>query len=549
MAGSTHRTAPPGPMVWHGWGDPRHRTGLSDGLRARLAEALGTLPEARPPVEWHRLQLPPSRLTTAQADALRETAAEVNVDDLSRLQRGAGRSYPDLVHLRSGRVGSLPDAVVSPSEHEQVLDLLRVCGTHRIAVVPIGGGTSVVGGVDADPGPLDAVVALDLRHMDQLLDLDEVSGIATFQPGIRGADAEVALRSHGASLGHYPQSYEYATLGGFVATRSAGQASTGRGRIDDRVVSLRAATPVGTLDVGHPTPTAAGPDLRALLVGSEGAFGVLTELRLHVHAAPEVERYEVVATPTFASGAATVRALVRAGAAPDVVRLSDRLESRVLLGEVSGWQARALHRYLQWRSVPEPTLLLLGWEGSEEDVPRRRALAHHVLSTRHAVSLGRAPGDAWARGRFDGPYLRDDLLDAGILVETLETSSSWAGLGTLYLAVRAAIAGALASRGTPGLVLCHLSHAYPTGASLYFTWLARQEWGAELEQWQAVKQAAGDAIVAHGGTITHHHAIGRDHLAWMQAEVGALGLEVLRAIKDRLDPEGILNPGKLLPDR
>jgi alkyldihydroxyacetonephosphate synthase len=537
------------PMIWHGWGDPAERRGLPAGADAFLAEVIGPLDRHTPPVGLDEVRVGPSALSGAQREALVAAVGDAHVrdDHRTRVEHAGGRSYPDLVRRRAGDAVAAPDAVVYPADHDEVVAVLAASVEHRVAVVPFGGGTSVVGGVEPLRGPFDAVVALDLSRMDRLLHLDEVSGIATFQPGLRGPHAEALLRERGFTLGHYPQSYEYATLGGYVATRSAGQASTGYGRIDELVVGARCATPAGEVRVGHGARSAAGPDLLALLTGSEGTLGVLTELSFRVAPAPEVERYEAYVAPSFASGAATLRALVRAGVAPDVTRLSDADETRTALAQQEGWRPALLQRLLTLRGYDRPCLLILGWEGTTAAVDRRARAAHEALRARRVVRLGRRAGQAWARSRFHGPYLRDELMDRGVLVETLETATSWAALGELYLAVREALTTTLTERGTPPLVLCHISHLYPTGASLYFTWVARQEAGRELDQWHAAKLAASRAIVAQRATITHHHAVGTDHRGFLPAEIGDVGVAALRAVKERLDPTGILNPGKLLP--
>jgi alkyldihydroxyacetonephosphate synthase len=537
------------PMIWHGWGDPGQRHGLPDGAEAFLADRIGELGGPTPPVALEDVRVGPSALTEAQRLALAEVvgAASVRDDHRTRVEHAGGKSYPDLVRRRAGEAVAAPDAVLLPADHDEVARLLAVCVSERIAVVPFGGGTSVVGGVEPERGPFDALVSLDLSRLDRLLHLDEDSRIAVFQPGLRGPHAEALLRERGYTLGHFPQSYAYATLGGYVATRSAGQASTGYGRIDDLVVGVRCATPEGELRLGHGAGSAAGPDLVSLLTGSEGTLGVLTEVALRVAPAPEVELHEAWVAPSFASGAATLRALVQAGVAPTITRLSDEEETATALAQQSRARTAALRRYLGLRGIETPCLMILGWEGTERRVERDRAATHEVLAERRLVRLGRRAGASWAKGRFQGPYLRDELMDRGVMVETLETAASWQRLGGLYLAVRRALQDTLEGRGTPPLVLCHVSHLYPSGASLYFTWVARQEHGAVLDQWHAAKRAASDAIVANGGTITHHHAVGTDHRAWMHDEVGPLGVAALRAVKERLDPVGILNPGKLLP--
>lgn len=537
------------PMIWHGWGDPTQRHGLDDGAEHFLSAIIGPLDRRTAPVSLAQVRVGASTLTGPQRAALEMAVGpeHVRADHLTRVEHAGGKSYPDLVRRRAGDATGAPDAVVYPRDHEEVARLLDIAVEHRIAVVPFGGGTSVVGGVEPVRGPFDALVALDLSRMDQLLDLDEVSGIAAFQPGLRGPHAEALLAERGFTLGHFPQSYEYATLGGYVATRSAGQSSTGYGRIDDLVVGVRCAAPVGEIRVVHGAASAAGPDLLALLTGSEGTLGILTEVSLRVQPAPEIEVHEAFVAPSFASGAATLRALVRAGITPDIARLSDADETRTALAQQHGWKTKALGKMLTLRGYDSPCLMILGWEGTGASVARRRHAVTGLLASRRIVHLGRSAGTSWARGRFHGPYLRDELMDRGVMVETLETATSWSHLGDLYLAVREALTETLAGRGTPPLVLCHISHLYHTGASLYFTWVARQEPGAELEQWHAAKLAASEAIVNLGATITHHHAVGTDHRGFMQAEVGTLGLAALRAVKAELDPTGILNPGKLLP--
>jgi alkyldihydroxyacetonephosphate synthase len=382
-----------------------------------------------------------------------------------------------------------------------------------------------------------------------VVEVDRTSLTAVLDAGLRGPEAEAALQAQGLTLGHFPQSYEYASIGGYVATRSAGQASTGYGRIDELVLGLRCAAPAGDVDVRALPASAAGPKLRELLVGSEGTLGVITRAAFKVRPAPAAKRYEGWFFRDFAEGAEAFRQLEQQHAAPDVARLSDEHETRMSLALAGGegLKARAGASYLRLRGYEGGCLAILGWEGDEDDVARRAARSGAIARRAGGLALGRSPGRAWSRGRFDGPYLRDDLLGLGVMVETLETATQWSGLMALHAAVSEALRDALAARGTPPLVMCHVSHLYPSGASLYFTFLARQQEGAELDQWWAAKEAAGNAIVGQGATITHHHAIGRDHMPWMAAEVGEQGLAVLRAVKAELDPAGIMNPGKLLP--
>jgi alkyldihydroxyacetonephosphate synthase len=472
----------------------------------------------------------------------------VSADDESRVRHAAGRSYPDLVRLRSGILPGAPDAVVSPANAFEVAAVIEICARKGVAVVPFGGGTSVVGGVDPFKDRLKRLIALDLHRLREVR-IDRTSLTATLGAGLRGPEAEAALGAHRLTLGHFPQSFEYATIGGFAATRSAGQASSGYGRFDELVTALGMATPIGELRTLMTPHTAAGPALRQLALGSEGVLGAITEVTVRVRSTPEARRYEAWATADFDTACDQVRQLAQSDHLPDIVRISDESETRttLALSGTTGAKRAALDAYLKLRGKRGGCIVIVGWEGTCDSVDRRRALALPILR-RGAAPLGQAPGRAWEHGRFEGPYLRDELMDLGYFVETLETSHTWSRLRELYDSVGTAIRRALQAGGTPGIVNCHLSHAYRDGASLYFTFVSRARTGQELEQWREVKTAACEAIVGCEGTITHHHAIGRDHAPFMLAEVGEVGVEALRAVKQRLDPAGVMNPGKLLPD-
>ncbi|HLM49729.1 MAG TPA: FAD-binding oxidoreductase [Solirubrobacteraceae bacterium] len=528
-------------QVWWGWGREDAHAPLPEPVAAALSAELGALREPRGPVALEEVALPGSRLDAGVADRLGRSA-RVRTDRAARVGHAAGRSYPDLVRLRRGDGSPAPDAVVVPGRAQDVGVVLEACAAAGVAVVPFGGGTSVVGGVEPLAGPFGAVVALDLRGLGGEPRIDERSLTAVLGAGLSLPQAEERLAAWGLTLGHFPQSFEFATVGGCVATRSAGQASTGYGRIDELVRGLTLVAPAARVELGPRPRSAAGPELRELLVGSEGAFGVITAAALSVRPRPEVRRYEGWAFRSFAEGAEALRVLEQSGAAPDVARLSDEEETRATLMQASGHAAQLLGRYLGLRG--RACLAILGWEGERADVSRERARTAALARRWGGAPLGAAPGRAWERARYHGPYLRDALLDRGLLVETLETATQWSSLGALHRSVRAALRAAL---GDASLVLCHLSHLYASGASLYFTWLAQVPEGAELERWREAKAAASQAIVAEGATITHHHAVGRDHVPYLEAEIGPAGMALLRAAKAELDPAGIMNPGKLLP--
>lgn len=533
------------------WGQPAEPVELRGQAVEFLRTALGQ-PKPRPAADLAAITLHGSQLTADDRERLAEVlgADQVRSDRHSRLGHLGGCSLTDYVQQRDGGTLAAPDAVLYPSSTAEVLAVLQVCQERGLAVVPFGGGTSVVGGVSPQAGGHAAVVAVAFDRLADLLRVDEESLTVTVQPGMTGPTLERLLSARGLTWGHLPQSWERATIGGYIATRSAGQASSGYGRSDETVESLRVATPAGEIRLGRAPSSAAGPDLRQLFIGSEGTLGIITEVTLRVRRLPRYQRYEGLMFPTYEAGIAAFRELAQSGLKADVMRLSDPAETATTLA-MSGPQGRVgevLARYLRLRGIQQGSLCILGWEGVSPKATRaRREAAWQVLRRHGAVGLGDGVGKSWRKHRFSGPHLRDFLLDEGYIVETLETATEWSNLVSLHDALVTTLTQALASDVGGVYVMSHVSHVYETGASLYLTVLAPAATD-RAAQWAAAKTAASDTIADQGGTISHHHAVGTDHRRWLRQEIGDLGVEVLQAVKQQLDPTGILNPGKLIPD-
>ena len=533
---TTERTAPTQlqpEMPVTRWGDPAHASDLPEGVRDLVALVF---PVQDTPARTD-VSVPAPRLPDEHIAGLAALigAEHVVTDDAARRQRTRGKSTPDLLRQRAGDLGDAPDVVCRPAGHDEVVALLGYAAEHRIAVVPFGGGTAVTGGLVAGATDFAGVISLDLGRMRRLLALDPVSSTATLEPGLRGPEAEALLSERGLMLGHFPQSFEYA-IGGFAATRSSGQSSAGYGRFDAMVVGVRVATPRGEVRLGSAPANASGPDLREVFLGSEGAFGVITEVTLRVRPLPEVKVYEGWRWASFADGAEAMRTLAQSDLLPTVIRLSDENETAINLANPDSIGGDS-------SADGAGCTMIVGHEGTPAAVAAKQAAVSEALVALGGTSLGTEPGEAWAAGRFNAPYLRDSLLDVGVLVETLETATFWSNRENLYDKVRAALTETL---GEGTLVLCHISHVYATGCSLYFTVAAA---GGEdpLAKWLPAKAAACEAIVAAGAAITHHHAVGTDHKPYLTAEIGEVGVDVLRAVKTAVDPAGILNPGVLIP--
>lgn len=526
---------------WNGWGDEREAVALADGGRRFLEGRLGP---ARAPRDATLAEVvrdvPRSRLSR---DPL------LDDDPETRVRRARGQSFPDWVALRSGRLGAVPDAVARPATPEEVREVLARAAAAGAVLVPYGGGTSVVGGASVRPSP-DPVITVDLGRLAGIRGLDERSGLVTVLAGTTGPVLDTALAARGLVVGHEPQSWELATVGGWVAARGSGMRSLGNGRIEALFAGGTLEAPAGTFDMPPFPGSAAGPDLRQLVLGSEGRLGILTDVVLRAVPLPDTDRLEAFALPGWEAGLEAARTLVRARPGLSVLRLSTPGETDTLFEFADRpAQIRTLRGYLRLRGVPPHwALLLVGTSGSRRVAGAARAEARAILRGFRAVAVP-ALAETWRRSRFRSPYLRNALWEAGYGADTLETAADWSRVPGLVAALETAITGALADMGERVHVFTHLSHLYPSGSSLYSTYLFRLAADPDetLARWRAIKRAASEAIVAASGTISHHHGVGTDHVPWLAAEKGPLGMAALAAVVRTFDPDGIMNPGVLLP--
>lgn len=457
----------------------------------------------------------------------------------ARVASSVGQSFPDILGLRTKTQGCFPDAVVLPASPEEVVRVLALARQHHVAVIPRGGGTSVVGGVTV-PQEARPVVVLSLERLAGLVSLDGRSGLATLRAGTTGPQVEAELGANGFWLGHEPQSFELSTVGGWVATRSAGHRSTGVGKIEDLVAGVEVALPDGLWRLPALPASAAGPELRRVVCGSEGRLGVLTQVTLRVRPLPVADPGLALLLPTWEEGLEVCRRMLQEDLCPQVLRLSDPEETEfgLRLTARTGLARLARDFLFSRRRFARGCLLLLGG-GDPASLERARRIAKKA----GGLGLGERGWRQWKRDRFALPYLRDALLSAGFGVDTFETAAPWSVLPRLYTAVRQRLWQTANDLGVRVLVLGHLSHAYRDGACLYFTFLWPLTRGGELEAWQRFKKASVETLLASGGTVSHHHGVGRMHAPYLAREVGEPGVALLKALARSVDPEGILNPG------
>jgi len=526
---------------WNGWGDESVVSHLSTASTHFLQRQIGVGRPTRDASFQEVIErVPASRLP---AHTL------ISTDTRERLLHARGQSLPDWIALRSGCIDIFPDGVAYPESESQVRELISFAAEVDARLIPYGGGTSVVGHINPLPGE-QPVVTVDLKRMSNLKLLDERNHLATFGVGIAGLPLEAQLRAHGFTLGHYPQSFEYSTLGGWIATRSSGQQSLGYGRIEQLFAGGRVETPSGTLQVPALPAAAAGLDLREIILGSEGRLGILTEATVRVRPLPEQESYFAIFFPDWERGLAAARHVVQARLPLTMLRLSTPVETQTQL-VLAGHErvVSALERVLALRGAgQDKCMLMVGTAGRERDVKRARKEVLGIAHEQKGVSAGSTLGEQWHKKRFQTPYLRNTLWQMGYAVDTVETATTWDCVPDLIQAIETALRSALKAESEQVHAFTHLSHLYAHGSAIYTTYLYRIADSPDetLRRWKALKGAASQAIVAGHGTISHQHGIGCDHQQYLIAEKGPLGLSAMRQLYSHFDPKGMMNPGKLV---
>ena len=545
-------------MKWWGWGDPAFTFPMDEKplLWPFIQKTLGLTDACRKtaPIDRAKVRLPAQTLNAEFIKAIGAflKADQIAGDDEQRLIHTYGKSFPDLFRVRQGIVDNAPDMVLFAESHAEVEKIVAAAKQFGVRVIPFGGGTNIVGGVEhLDHSAMR--VTLDMRRMSRVLSIDRESWTATIEAGVPGPKLEDDLQALGFSLGHMPDSFEFATLGGWLATRSAGMQSDAYGKIEDMVVAMKLVTPAGTIETKLTPKSSAGPDIDQIICGSEGTLGVITEAVMKVHPVPQIKDYHGVLFPDFESGSAAIHEAISRNASPTMFRLQDVAETGLAFSMkkpsegISGFIQAQLKKYLKAKGYGTPCLMMVGFEGEPDHAADMRRKVLPIMKKNRGFHLGNSVGKTFQKNKFAVPYLRDILMNHGCMVDVAETAAVWSKLMPLYRAARDTIQAQFKKEGYPGYIGCHISHSYVDGASLYFTFAARQTEGKELEQYYRFKRLITETFMQNGGTLSHHHAVGYEHRPWMEREVTRPGLTLLRGLKKALDPDGIMNPGKLIP--
>ncbi|NAZ74417.1 FAD-binding protein [Kineococcus sp. T13] len=549
-------------MKWWGWGQEGVAFHHEDKPNlAPFAFKMAGIDFNAPPVrvpELSELTVPaaraPEQLRAALVEAL--GAEHVRDDDLDRVVHTYGKSMRDLVRIRRGDFGRLPDLVLYPGTEAEVEAALRIALEADAVLIPFGGGSNIVGSLEAPREETRPVLSLDVGRMRLLLELDETSQTARIQAGALGPDLEAQLNARGWTIGHFPDSFKHSTLGGWIATRSSGMQSDRFGDIADITRAVRVVTPKGLVATARVPVQSAGPSVREMVLGSEGRLGVITEATVQVHRLAEERTIQAYFFPDYASGLAAMHDIAASDASPSISRVSDAMETQFTLATSKKGSAlsqllnKGVQLYASRRKgidLSKMCLSFIGFEGSALGVRRNKQLVGEIVKKHGGFGVGSGPGTLYDQKKFDTPYIRDFILDRGAYGDVSETSSSWAVLESLHDEVVAAAQKAFAEIGIKGFVFCHLSHSYHSGACQYFTFAFQPPTDRDgLEAYDLVKGAIQQAFIDNGGTLSHHHAVGREHKRWVSEDLSPAGAEIVGALFSGVDPGRNLNPGAIV---
>jgi alkyldihydroxyacetonephosphate synthase len=549
-------------MKWWGWGvegvsfHHENKPGFRPFVINAIDLDVNTPPTA--PVSLDDLPIPAPMISDQLLAELTDAVGAENAvqDDLDRIVHTYGKSARDLLRIRAGDIPRVPDVVVYPGDEAEVQLVVDRAVAADAVLIPYGGGSSFSGSLHAPEDETRPVISVDLGRLNQVIDIDEDSGLARIQAGAQGPDLEEQLGARGWVLGHYPDSFTHSTLGGWVATRSSGMQSDKYGDISDIARGMRVVMPGKVLQLRPLPSTSTGPSVREMVLGSEGRLGVITEVTVQVHRIPEVRVMLGYLFPSWEAGLAAMQEISASDAHPSITRVSDAKETAFTFAtrkkssriSISSLVSKGMMKVLERRgwNLDEVCLSFIGYEGGKAHVARQKKIVKDIVGKHGGILLGKGPGELYYQKKFDPPYLRDFLLDRGAIGDVSDTAAPWSRLLLLYRNVIAAAEKVYAQLGVVGWIMCHLSHSYHSGACLYFTFAFKHDGADPLGQYEPLKNAIQQAFVDSGGTLSHHHAVGSEHAAWLEQEISAPGVHMIDGLFTAMDPGRNFNPGKII---
>ncbi len=547
---------------WWGWGTEGMEFSYADKPKFApfVLDRLGVdVSKPAPRVRsFESLDIPPSQLTDDLRAKLvaavgKEHASE---DAEKRVVHGFGRGVRDLVRVRRGELGRLPDVVVYPGSEAEVVAIVDACVDANAVLIPYGGGSNIVGALEALPDETRQVVSINLGRMNKVLEIDEDAGLARIQAGVLGPDMEIQLNAKGWTMGHFPDSFMWSTVGGWIATRSSGMQSDKYGDIADITRGLRMVMAGRILEL-RPLPSySSGPSVREMVIGSEGRLGIITEAWMNVHRLPEVREIQAYFFPDYYSGLKAMEAIAASDAAPSITRVMDANETAFSMANgkkstrVGHFMSQAIQKVMERKGwdLTQISLSFIGYEGTPVHVRYEKGLVGKIISAHGGMGVGKGPGALYDQKKFDVPYIRDFLLDRGIPGDVSETPMPWSKMESMHRKVTAAAQRAFDHAGVQGFIMCHQSHSYHSGACQYFTFAINDPSERNMETYDLVKQAIQQTFVENGGGVSHHHGVGEEHSPWLAQDISEAGVFIQRTLFDGVDPQGLFNPGKIVHD-
>lgn len=547
---------------WWGWGIEGRSYSYADKPKfpGFVKQVIGvdiTKPAAGVP-DFSAMDVPESRLTPTLKEELVRILGEeyVVTDDEYRVIHAFGKGVRDLVRVRRGQFGRIPDVVLYPANEDEVVLLVDAVVAANGVLIPFGGGSNIVAALEARPDEERQVISVNLGRMNKVLEIDETSGLARIQAGVLGPDMEEQLNAKGWTMGHFPDSFMWSTLGGWIATRSTGMQSDKYGDIADITRGLRMVMPGQVLSL-RPLPSySSGPSVREMVLGSEGRLGIITEAWMNVHRMPEVRDIQAYFFPTYEAGLDACREIMESDVELMMARVSDAAETKFTMANgkkskgISALASKVIQKMMVRRGWDMDLIALsfLGFEGTKSHVRYVKSVVNKIVKRHGGMGVGSGPGKLYDQKKFDIPYIRDFLLDRGIPADVSETSTPWAYTKQIHDNTVAAAKRAFDETGYQGFIMCHLSHSYHSGACQYFTFAIADGSETNLESYDHVKRAIQQSFMDNHGTVSHHHGVGEEHSPWMMEDISPAGVFIQRKLFEGVDPGENLNPGKIIHD-